>query len=152
MFTRKAKAPSPDQRPRLDNALRKLKSRLAAFPRVSNAHTEDKRVLERRKVLRAMKSASEEVGPCIMDAMDIWPDGKQPLSELLDGTKLMAKIVQNLLEENLLWDRPEPMDDFSMNRRRQIFAENRTLSRDGDTKFAAASAEISALTGFRLVD
>ena len=164
MFFNKPKAPRPEQKAKLNKVLGEIKRRYNAFgqqmnnlpdtPNPLEASDDEMRksLLDQREALSNMKTSLIIIQTTIHDALGLWPEGKHPLSLLIDATKLGVKLGDNLLEENLLYDRPNPLDSYSQNRRRSIFAENRQLGPEADKKFTESSHIIYELTGFILID
>lgn len=162
MFSTKPKPPRPDRKAELDIKLGELKWRydimlthwrnapvapdmLSANNAITRRYTFDQRDhLSRAEALLAI------VQTCTQDAMKVWPEGKRVFSLLMAASDLMLRVVENALEENYLWDRSDPLDNYSQNRRAKIFPENRKLAAESDEKFLAGCRLLSELTGWSL--
>ena len=109
-------------------------------------------MLDQREAYSNLKTSLTIIQACIQDTIGVWPEGKQVLSLLIDSSRLLLKHVENTLEENHLWDRPDPLDNYSQNRRAKIFAENRKLASESDKKLLDGSEFLYQLTGWNLLD
>ena len=164
MFSNKPKPPRPDQKVELNVALGELKKRYQILfthmngvpetPDMLDATNENLRrsLLDQRQAYNNIKTSLLIVKDCIQDTIRVWPEGKQALSLLIDSSNSILRVVENSLEENRLWDRPNPQDNYSQNRRKTIFQENRNLGAESDKKFLAGSELLQQLTGWNLLD
>ena len=164
MFSNKPKPPRPDQKRELDIALRELKRRyqilmtqMSNIPEtpdmlIANDEIQRRSTLDQREAYSNAKSSLAIIQACIQDSIRVWPEGKQVLSLLMDSSRLILKLFENALEENYLWDRPNPLDNYSQNRRAKIFAENRKLSSEGDKKLLEGVELLDQITGWNLLD
>ena len=164
MFSNKPKPPRPDQKRELDIALGELKRRyqvlitqMNSIPEtpdmfVTNEEKLRRSLLDQREAYSNMKTSLTIIQACIQDTIGVWPEGKQVLSLLIDSSRLLLKHMENTLEENHLWDRPDPLDNYSQNRRAKIFAENRKLASESDKKLLDGSEFLYQLTGWNLLD
>jgi len=164
MFFNKPKPPRADQKGELDIALGELKRRYQVLSKQFNSIPDSpdmfdandanlrKSLLDQREVYSNIRTSLTIIQASIQDAIRIWQEGKQVLSLLMDSTRLMLKVVENSLEENYLWERPNPLDNYSQSRRAKIFPENRKLSSESDQKLLEGVELLHQFTGWNLLE
>jgi hypothetical protein len=164
MFSNKPISPRPDPKREQDIALGELKRRYQVLmmqmnnipetPDVFVANDENLRrsLLDQREAYSNIITSLTIIQACIQDTIRVWPEGRQVLSLLMDSSRLWLKNMENTLEENHLWDRRNPEDNYSQNRRAQIFAENRKLASESDKKLLEGSELLYQLTNWNLFD
>jgi hypothetical protein len=82
----------------------------------------------------------------------VWPEGKKPVAKLIDWAKIGIRIHDNLIEENLLWENPDPMGSSVSFRRRAIFADNRRLGEKANKKLIEGAQDLHQLTDVNILD
>jgi len=82
----------------------------------------------------------------------VWPEGKKPLKKLIDWAKIGIRIFDNAIEENRLWEQPDPMGNSASRRRRTIFADNRRLGEEANKKLIDGAQDLNKLTGVNILD
>lgn len=109
-------------------------------------------LLDQRAYLMGIKSSLEIIEATLEHHLKIWYEGRKPLSVLRDWTRLAIRIFEHSIEENLLWEKPNPMGYSEANRRKSIFSENRRLGEDSNQKLINGAAGVYELTGVNILD
>jgi hypothetical protein len=82
----------------------------------------------------SMKTPLELMGSTIAQFVRAWPEGRREIAILGDWVKLGLRIFNNLIEENHLWEGPDPTGYQASKRRTGIFSENRRLGEEANKK------------------
>jgi len=149
----------------IDNYLMELREHFKLYVELSNRPIPDtpspynateenmrKSLLDQRAYYIDMKKPFELIDSTLDQLDRVWYEGREPVRLLKDWSKNFQQLFDNNIEENKLWESPEPMGSGANKRRQEIFEENRKLEPKTNDLFRKAAEKIYNLRGVNIIE